>query len=110
RTEHSYDGDCHQQLSTFVYRSGEYQQIAAGRSVRHMTVGVKSRAVAGTPKIMIRFGVQLAFPVRADGRKGEQFFAMADNEESLAAENGIHSVSSIVADWPRVHHSFPADD
>ncbi len=50
RTGHSYGGNRYQQLSTFVYRSGEYGQIAACWSVRYMTSGIKSRAVTRTVK------------------------------------------------------------
>jgi len=51
---------------------------------------------------MVRFGVQPAVPVRADGRQGKEFVPPADNKKAQGPEMVIDTVGSVVPCRPGV--------
>ena len=44
--------------------------------------------------------------MRAKGGEGDQFFTLADHEESQVAVGVVEPVRLIVSDWPCIDHSF----
>src|SRR5215469_543125 len=44
--------------------------------------------------------------MRAKGGESDQFFALADHEESQVAVGVVESVRVIVSDWPCINQSF----
>jgi hypothetical protein len=67
-----------------------------------MAGGVKGRAVAFAVKGAVGFGFKFAFAVGADGGKGKQLSAPADNEKSLVAKITVNAVGGKTARRPDV--------
>ncbi len=57
---------------------------------------------------MVGFGVELAFPVRADGGNGEDFSVPANHEKPLITKIAVNSVAGVFAGGPGIDRAFMA--